>query len=107
MDTIRYREGDHYPNEFQVKDDDGVAVDLTSASTVTMEITLDDATTPTVLLSCTTVTAIDGTIRVDIPSTMVGGMYRVKWMVIDTTGTLISYPTSEVQWLRVMSKYGV
>ncbi len=107
METIRYREGDHYTNEFQVVDDDLVEVDLTAASTVTMEITLDEAIAPTASLACSIVAPTSGTIRVSLPDTLTFGMYRVKWMVVDNTSQLISYPTSDVQWLRIMSRYGV
>jgi hypothetical protein len=107
METMRYVYGDHYPSEFQIKDSDLDIVDLTSVTSVTMEVTLDEATIPATSVTCSISSPTEGKVRGTLPTTLSNGMYRVAWVTLDISGNQVTYPTSDTQWLRIMSRYGV
>jgi len=102
---MRMKQGNIYPFEYVLEYDDATPINLVGA-TVTMTMTLDDGTSPTVDKgSCTIVSASEGKIKYQwvAGQTDVIGMYRIEFVVNFSGGSTLSVPSNDVIWMFIMA----
>lgn len=97
MADIELVQGDRHPSpRVQLVDEDGTAIDLTAATSVTVTMAPKYGTSPAVFaaLACTIVTAASGQVEFDWPaaSTDTPGDYWLRWTVTWLTGREQTWP---------------
>lgn len=101
---MRMKQGDLYPFEYVLTYDDGTIFDL-SGCTVTLTMTLDNATTPTVDdEDCVIVTPSAGIVRYtwNTGETDAVGMYKIEFHVTTGTGSTVTVPSGDIIWMFIV-----
>jgi hypothetical protein len=101
---MRIIKGDHFPYSYYLKWDDGTAIDLSSATSVYIIMTLDGATTPTINAICSIIDATAGGVKYAFTSTNTGvaGMYKIKFKITFTDTTVLTVPSGDVIWMLII-----
>lgn len=101
---MRMKRGDVYPFQYDLKWDDGTPMNLTSASSVNLTMTLDEETEPTVNGTCTIVDAALGRVQyswgdgeTDIP-----GMYMIEFQINFSSGAIVTVPSDDILWMLII-----
>lgn len=101
---MRMKSGDLYPFQYDLRWDDGTAIDLTLASSVTFYMTKDGNTIADVSGSCTVVSAADGRVKYTWQDgeTDAVGMYKVEFLITYNDGSKVTVPSDDIIWLHII-----
>lgn len=96
--------GDTQPFEYQLKWNDGTAIDLATASSVKFIMTLDGDTTPTVDGACVITDSANGKVKYNFAAGDVdtGGMYKYRYKITFSDGKILSVPSNDILWLYIV-----
>jgi hypothetical protein len=96
--------GDTQPFEYQLKWDDGTAIDLRTATGVKFMMYEDGATTATVDAACVITDAENGKVTYNFATGDVdtGGMYKYRYKITFSTTKILSVPSNDVLWLYII-----
>ncbi|MFA5306114.1 MAG: BppU family phage baseplate upper protein [Candidatus Babeliales bacterium] len=98
------KQGNLFPFEYILQYDDGTPIDL-SGATVTITMTLDGASSPTVdAETCGIVDATAGKIKYTWQSgeTNDVGMYIIEFLVTFVDTSTLSVPSGDIIWMFIM-----
>jgi hypothetical protein len=98
------KQGNLYPFEYILQYDDGTPIDL-SGATVTITMTKDEASSPTVdAEDCGIVVAVEGKIKYTWQSgeTDEVGMYIIEFLVTFADTSTLSVPSGDIIWMFIM-----
>lgn len=96
--------GDTQPFEYQLKWDDGTAIDLRTATSVYFIMRVDEGTTDDVSAACIVTDAQNGKVAYNWASGDVdtGGMYKYRFKITFNTGKILTVPSGDVLWLYII-----
>lgn len=96
--------GDTQAFEYQLKWDDGAAIDLRDATSVYFIMRLDDASTDEINGACIITDAENGKVAYNFSSSEVdtGGMYKYRYKITYNSGEILSVPSNDVLWLYLI-----
>lgn len=97
--------GDTQPFEYQLKWDDGTAIDLLTAASVKFYFRKWDATTYKVDGgACTITDAENGKVTYPWATTDVdaAGMYKYRFKITFTDGNILTVPSNDVLWMYLI-----
>lgn len=100
---MRYKQGDTFPLEIELKWSDGSVVNLTEVDTVDFIMTAWGESTPTVEGECVIVTADEGLVRYDWEDgeTDDAGMYKVEFKITYNDADVYTVPTGSELFLLI------
>jgi len=96
--------GDTQPFEYELKWDDGTAIDLRTAASVYFIMRIDDGTADDVNAACTITDAQNGKVAYSWTSGDVdtGGMYKYRYKITYTSGKTLTVPSNDILWLYIV-----
>lgn len=102
---MRIKQGDLYPFEYNITYDDGKTPINLTGCTVTISMTKDGATEPTVDdQTCIITDAANGKIKYTWQNTEtdVVGMYKLEFHVTTHDGSTLTVPSGDILWLFII-----
>lgn len=95
---------DTQPLEYELKWNDGTAIDLRTSSSVFFIMREDEATIDKTNAACVITDAENGKVIYNFISADVdtAGMYKYRFKITFTDGKTLSVPSNDVQWLYII-----
>lgn len=102
---MRMKQGDLFPFLYNLQYDDGTAIDLTTADSVKLYMTLDECDVPTIDgAACEIEVATDGSIEYYWVSgdTDEPGMYKIEFVITFNNGSILTVPSNDILWMLIL-----